>query len=69
MYLKDMARAHIDRNIKTQNEYVDSKKKDTVIESYVAGLVSMYNNFASPNLMLDMKDKKLFVTEVSNVRS
>lgn len=63
-YLKDMARAHIERNVARQNEYIDIKQKDTAIDSYIAGMVSVYNDFAAPNLLLDLKDKKLFITEV-----
>ena len=63
-YFKDQARQHIDRNISRQNACIDLKHKDTIIEAYIAGMVSVYNDFAMPNLLLDVKDGKQFIAEV-----
>ena len=63
-YFIDMAREHIDRNIAKQNRCIELNEKDTIIEAYIAGMVSVYNDFAMPNLLLDVKDGKQFIAEV-----
>jgi hypothetical protein len=63
-YLKDMARQHINRNLDKQNRCIELNETDTIIEAYIAGMVSVYNDFAAPNLLLDVKNGRQFVVEV-----